>query len=320
MSLKMTLAKIILSTVAPQFNMDASESAFLSRQLEEVRAKSYDVKYPQLMGREFLPVDNSVPSGAQTVTYYQYDQVGMAKVISDYADDLPRADVIGKEFTSPIRGIGDSYGYSIQEVRAAQMAGVPLEQRKANAARRAVEEKIDKIAQTGDATHNLLGFLNQPNANVFTIPVGVAGFQAWSTKTPDEIVKDLNAVANFSFEATNGVEIADTILLPLAQYSYIASTRMGDGSDTTILDFFMEANPFIKTVAPWYPLNTAGAGSTTRMVAYRRDPDAVQLIIPQEFEQLPPQPRNLEVVTPCHARCGGVVTYYPMTITYADAI
>lgn len=320
MSKKLTIAALIGLSIAPVYNMDASESAFLSRELEHIRAKAYDKKYPELLARSFIPVDNSVPSGAQTVTYKQYDQVGIAKIISDYADDLPRADVFGNEFTSRIKGIGTSYGYSIQEVRAAQMAGTPLQQMKANAARRSAEVRIDQIAQTGDASHGLLGFLNQPNASVYTIPLGVAGFQAWTTKTPDEIVADLNGIANFIYASTNGVEVPDTIILPLEQYTLIATKRMGDGSDTTILDFFLEASPFIQTVAPWYAVNGAGAAGADRMVCYKRDPDALQLIISQEFEQLPPQAKNLEVVTPCHARCGGVVCYYPLTVAYGDGI
>ncbi len=53
----------------------------------------------------------------------------MAKIISSYASDLPRADVKGKPTTAIIKSLGDSYGYSIQEMRASgygrQVAGCP---------------------------------------------------------------------------------------------------------------------------------------------------------------------------------------------------
>jgi hypothetical protein len=318
--MRMTMLRLIQATVQPVMNLDAAESVFLSKQLEQVRAKTYDIKYANLLGRQLVPVDNSIAPGVEVVTYYQYDQVGVAKIIADYADDLPRADVKGKEFSSRVRGIGNSYGYSMQEARAAQFAGLPLEQRKANAARRGIEEKIDKIAQTGDAVYGMLGFLNQPNASLYTIPNGVSGFPDWARKLPDEIAADIHGAVNAIYANTKGVEMGDTCVLPLEQYTLIATKRMGDGSDTTILSYVLQSSPFLKAIVPWYALDGAGAGNTDRMVVYRRDPDALQLIIPQEFEQLPPQLEGLEIITPCHARCGGVVVYYPLSIIYADGI
>ena len=301
-------------------NMDASESAFLSRQLEVIRSQTYDIKFPQLKARDFVPVDNSVSPGAETVTYRQYNMFGLAKIIANYADDLPRADVSAAEFTSKIRSLGSSYGYSIQEVRAAQFAGVPLEQRKANAARRAMEEKIDSIARVGDAANSLLGLLNQPNTSTYSVPNGGGGDTEWGTKTPDEIVADMHGIANGMVQDTKEVEQPDTLLLPLTSYGLVSTKRMGDGSNETILSYFLKTSMYVKTVAPWTALETAGSGSVKRMVCYRRDPDVLQLIVPQEFEQLPPQSRGFEVVTPCHMRCGGVVAYYPLAISYGDGI
>jgi len=300
--------------------MDVAESAFLSRQLEQIRAKTYDIKYVQLKGRQFVPIDGSISPGAEVVTYRQWDQVGMAKIIINYADDLPRADVLAKEFSSKIRGIGDSYGYNIQEVRAARFAGQPLEQRKANAARRAMEQILDTIIQTGSSSHGLLGLLNQPNATVYVIPNGVSASPLWANKTPDEIVDDMNGIVNNQITITKEVELPDTMLLPLAQYGIVSTKRMGDGSDATILEYFLKTSKYVKTVEPWYACAGAGAGATDRMVVYRKDPDAIVCIIPQEFEQFQPEMRGLEILTACHMRTGGVVVYYPLSMSYGDGI
>lgn len=309
-----------LDAITQAWNLDAAESAFLERDLNQVRAGAYDLKLQTLRAREFIPVDNSLSNGAETVSYKQYEATGLAKILANYADDLPRADVMAREFSSKIRGIGASYGFSLQEVRAAQFAGIPLEQRKANAARRSVEERIDAIAQTGDSKHGLLGMLNQTNTTAFTVPNGALGTATFATKTPDEVVADLHGIANGMVTSTKGAEVPDTILLPIAQYTDIATRRMGDGSNVTILKYFLESSPFIKTVEHWHALATAGDSSSARMVCYRKDPDAIQLVIPQEFEQLPPQLKGLESVTPCHARCGGVVMYYPLSMSYGDGI
>lgn len=309
-----------IDAIAQAWNLDASESAFLSRSLEQMRAQTYDIKLLQLKAREFLPTDNSINPGAEVIRYAQYSSVGVAKIIANYADDVPRADVQAAEFTSKIRGLASSYGFSIQEVRAAQYAGTPLEQRKANAARRSIEEKIDAIAQTGDSKHNLLGMLNQTNTTTYTVPNGASGAATFASKTPDEVVADLHGIANGIVSSTKGSEQPDTLILPIAQYTAIATRRMGDGSDTTILKFFLAASPFVKNVEHWHALTAAGANGTDRMVCYRKDPDAIQLVMPQEFEQFPPQLDGFETVTNCHARTGGVIMYYPLSMSYGDGI
>lgn len=301
-------------------HLDAAENIFFERELEQVRAKSYDVKYPALKARTLIPVNNETDPGAETVRYEQYDSVGVAKIIASYANDLPRADVVAKEFRAPIKSLGMSFGYSIQDIRAARMAGKPLETRKANAARKAVEEKIDAIAAFGDELTGLLGLLNQPNVGNFAVPAGEKGGTEWANKTPDEILKDMNGITNGIVVDTHGVEEPDTLLLPLDQYGIIATTPRSPNSDTTILEFFLKSNPHIRNVEPWHKLAGAGAGGTDRMVCYRRDPDALELNIPQEFEQFPPQAKGLEFEIPCHARTGGVLMFYPLSASYGDGI
>lgn len=301
-------------------NLDASESAFFSRQLEYVEKEIYETRYPELNGRDLVPVKTDIPSGAETYTYYEWDQRGVAKIISDYANDLPRADVLGKQTTSYIKSLGASYGYSLQEIRAAQMAGVSLDSLKGDAARRAIEEGIDTLIQKGSSAHNLLGLLNQPNAITYVTPNGVSGFPQWSKKTSDEILADMNGIANAIYTTTKGIERGDTIILPNAQYGLIASQPRSSLSDTTILEFFLKSNPWIKAVVPWYACTGAGAASSDRMVCYRRDKRALEVLIPQEFETRPPQEKGLAFEVPCHARCGGVVVRLPLSMAYADNI
>ena len=235
--------------------------------------------------------------------------------------DLPRADVRGKKFTSPVESLGASYGYSVQDIRAAAKAGKPLEQRKANAARRSIEQQINTIALFGNADHNLPGFLNNENVPVASVAAdGTGSSTEWSTKTPDQVVRDMNALANGIVSTTKGAEVPTTLLLPLSQFTYIASTRMGDGSDTTILKFFLENSPFIREVDWVNELDGAGSGGADIMVAYRRDPDALTLEIPQDFEQFPAQEQGLEFVIPCHTRIGGVIFYYPLSASIGEGI
>lgn len=302
-------------------HLDSDDTIFFTRQLEFLKAKSYDIKYAELKARALLPVSYEAGPGAETIRYEQFQNSGIAKVIANYADDLPRADIKGKEFIASVKSLGSSYGYSMQEIRAARYAGKPLEQRRANAAKRAIAQAENTIAWFGNTDYNLQGFLTNPNVGQYTLPADGAGsLTTLLSKTPDQILRDLNGIVNQVFSVTKGVERPDTLLLPLTQFAYISSTARSANSDTTILEYFLQNNPFIKQVEWLNELAGAGPMGKDLAVAYVRDPDHLTLEIPQDFEQLNVQEKGLEYVVPCHQRIGGVIMYYPLAVIQAAGV
>lgn len=301
-------------------NLDASENVFFSRQLELVKTKTYDRKYPNLQARSFVPLDPELDNAVETIRLRSYTQVGIARLIASYADDLPRADVKTDDQIFSVRSIGTSYGYNLQEIRASRRAGTSIDQKKAAAARRATEVVIDRILALGDSASGLTGLLNVPNALSYTVPADGTGASAlWTTKTPALIIRDMVGICEFIVTQTNEIEAPNMLLLPRPQYTQIRTTRFDSNSDKTILQWFQAQYPGV-SVNPWYRMTGAGAGSTQRMMAYTMSPDHMQGAVPQEFEQLPVQERNLEFVVPCHARVGGVQCYYPLSVAYGDGI
>lgn len=308
-------------------NLDDASNAFFARELEYIKAQTFDIVYPMLKATTLIPVSTEAGPGAESITYQQFDQVGIAKIIANYADDLPRADVKGKEFTAPVRSLGASYGYSVQEIRAAQFAGRNLEQRKANATRRAIEQKINRLGWFGDAEYGLKGLLNHDNiTRVAVEDDGTGSSTLWEDKNPDQILRDMNDLVNGIVDITNGVEAPNTLLMPIEQYTFIASTARSANSDTTILQYFLTNNPFIDTVDWLVEAKGAGLGEGSVpaggdiMIAYDRNPDKLTFEIPQPFEQFPAQERGLEFVIPTHARCSSVLLYYPLSVALAEGI
>lgn len=300
---------------------DAGESVFFARQLEYVRSKTYDVEYVGLSAMTLFPIDTSVPAGAKTITWRQWDGVGSAKIIANYADDLPRVDVQALEMTTPIRSIGDSYGYDVQEIRSAQFAGISLDAKRATQARKIIDQKFNQLAWYGDAVSGLPGFLTNANIPAVVLAAdGTGSSKLWSTKTPDQKIRDMNAVVNSVFTVTKGVHTANELWMPLAQYADIASTPRSSTSDTTILDFFLKSNPFITAVKPVFELTGAGAGGLDRMIAAENSSENYQMNITMPFMQHPPQPRNLYFEVPCEARFGGVTIERPLAFAYADGL
>ena len=312
--------------------IDANESIFFQRELEYVKSRSYDVQYPELRARQLFPLSSEADSGAETITYETYDHVGAAKLIHSYANDLPNVEVSGKKTTRNVYGEGVAFGYSIQDIRNARMAGKPLTQRKADAARRQMLFLENKIAFHGnDATFgvpgtDIPGFINNPNVNAVTIPDGgTSGTTIWADKTPDEIVADVSLMACTVRDVTKGIEGTNTLLLPDKQHCQISTQRMGDGSDTTILTFILASNPWVQRVVPTYEMKgvapvSASYDSEDVAILYDRSPDKLTLEVPQDVEFLSPQERALYFEVPVHARTAGVIIYYPLSIAQGNGI
>lgn len=307
-----------LRAIEASGRFDANEGVFFARQLEYVKAQTYDIKKVNLNAMTVIPVDTSVSEGATTHTYRQYDTVGMAKVIANYANDLPRADVVGKEFTFPIRSIGNAYGYSTQEIRSALFAGVNLNARKAAAAARAQMEKVNQLAWFGDADHGIPGFFT--NANIPSVTIlndGTGSSKAFSTKTPDKIVRDINQVINKVIVQSKGVHRVNEVWLPIEQYALIATTQNSTASDTTILSFLQSVHPGV-TFRSLVELDDAGGAGIDRIYALENSADNWQLNLPMMLRVYSPQQQGLEFVVPMESRFAGVTVEYPLSMAYCD--
>lgn len=295
---------------------DAGETAMIAKQLEHVFTRTFDVKYPGNKARLLIPVNSEVPTGAETYTYRQWDEYGMAKLISDYADDLSNVDVTVKEFTAKIKSLGASYQYSIQDLRASALAGAQLDSRRASVARRRIEAKIDQLAALGDTDAGLGGFVNNSNVPLVTPDTG-----SWASATPQQMLADLRKMQRTIVVDTKQVFQPDTLLLDTASFELLASTELSTDNNTTVMQQFLATSPYIRNIDSWHKLDTADvAGTGPRVVMYARDPDVVELIISQEFEQFPPQAKNLAFVVNCHARMGGVSWRYPLAAAYMDDV
>ena len=299
------------------FRMDEA-GLFLERQLEFIRPQVFEVTYADIKYPTLLPVTSEAGPGAQTFTFRIMDSTGEFKLIADAADDLPRADISQVEKSINIRSFGGSFGYTVQELRAAQMANIALEQRRASAVRRAYEEKVEAVAMFGESSVGLAGFFNNSTVDVIAADYWFTGTTA--SGTSQDLLELLNYGVSAIINASNMKEQPDTILLAYEDYNKISTTRNSDSSDVTVLEYFLRTNPYIRNVEPINQLDADNSVlNTNRMVVYKRDPEKVQLHIPQPLELFPPQQRGLEFIVPAHARVGGVALYYPKSVIYVQA-
>lgn len=298
--------------------LDAAEGIFFKRELEHIKARTYDVKYAALTYRDLIPISMEGGEGITSITYETYDRVGMAKLINAYAADLPRADIKAKETTVPVKRGASSFAFTIDEIKAAARTGRPLPQRRANAARQSIEELFNQIAWYGNADAGLEGVFSHPNIPRANAPTGT-----WSGATADQILADINAGFTQVDVDTLGVERATKLLLPRAQWNLIMTTPLGTNYDRTIAKFVVENSPFISSLEDIKAVNElAGAGTAGVDVAlyYDPSPDKLQFEIPEDINFLDEEVKSLERVTPVTATTGGLNVYYPLSMLIQEGI
>ena len=300
---------------ATNVRLDAGEGSIIALELEHQFSRMYDRKYPEYKARTLIPGNNEASNADETWAYKFWDSVGMAKIISDFADDLPRVGAFAQKFTGTFKSMGNSYDYDLQELRSAAKAGTRLQDKKAVMARRGHEALADTIFAFGHAETGATGFVN--NANVPVVSSGITG--GWNTATPSQILADMQIMERTGPLNSFDVFSFDTLVLPIDEFQIISGTFMTTDNNTSVLDLFLKASPYIRNVESWSRLATANtAGTGPRGMMYKRDPEVCELVESQAFEQMPPQVKNLSWVVPCHSRIGGVKIVYPLGMAYVD--
>ena len=186
---------------------------------------------------------------------------------------------------------------------------------------------MDRIARFGDAKKGFTGLFN--NANVIAVTAaatGTGGSTLWANKTADQMIADVQLALTGVYTGSLTVEMADTVLLPIANMQLLANTRVPNTFGNA-LDYLMKYNLFSATTgAPLkimgvLNLDTAGAGASARMVAYRRDRLIVKLHVPMEHQFLPVwQTGPITFDIPGIFRTGSVEVRRPGAFRYVDGI
>lgn len=292
-------------------DMREDAGIFTAKQLDVVKTKTYDRKTAQMKGLTLVPVATDTPEWAETVTYVTYDQVGMAKIIANYADDLPRADVTGTEHTVRLKSIGDSYGYNIAELRASAATGQDLPSRKAAAARKAIEVKLNQIALVGDAKFGLHGLLTHPNIGLTAVTGG------WAAATPAAVLADCESLYSAVRVQSFGVHEPNVFALSSVLLSLLKNKLLPDSGGKSVFEKFSINHPSL-TIEEVPEFAGAWTGGKDVALMYERNEDNLTFDVAMPFTQHTAQARNLEIVVPCEARTGGVVVYYPLALTKAE--
>lgn len=161
------------------------------------------------------------------------------------------------------------------DMQRSNITGRSLDQMLTQGIRLSYDKHMDQNVYIGMPQYNTTGLFNNPDVTASNVAVGAGGSTAWASKTPDEILADINRAIEEGWEASEYdlSAIPNHILLPYAQYNYLATTKVTQLAEKTILTFLLENNVASKNggnliIGATQYAKGAGAGGTDRMIAY----------------------------------------------------
>lgn len=279
------------------------------RDLTAISQRVYEQHFPLLKARVHFPVDGEGGPGAEYLSKRVQEHRGKAKIVRSYSNDFPRVWSGRDEFLVRFKSLGASYGFSFQDERAAEFAGIDLPDTEATAASRAIAEEENRIAYLGDEEGGLYGAFTFPYIPTLASSVAI---HEDTTDTAENILRAVNKWANFTNKLTKNGEEINSVLMTKDSHTYLNTTYRNISNSDSLMDLFRKSNPHI-TFVDWTNYAAgAGYGGTDIMFFYHKSPSHASLHIPSDFEQLPPANNGSETVVKCHQRIGGFSTVYPL--------
>lgn len=301
--------------------------AFLTPQLYRIETEVYMTRYPSFDISRFMTVDSSGDMWDIGTLVYSMDQVGRAEFLAGGSFDMPYASAMMAQATHNFHLAGIGYEWNTQELQRAAKLGRALTNDKAMAAKQAADRFIYGIAMTGAtpagvSEKNWTGFVNNGSAPAAQVANdGTGSSRLWSDKTPDQILRDINAALTAVETGTGETHVANTLALPTSAYNHIASTRVTDTGET-VLSYLQRNNAAGEglTILKSRALETAGTGGSTRMVAYDNNPQVIRFHLPGPHRFLPPfQKSSMTYEVAGIMNVGGVEVRLPKAIVYRDS-
>lgn len=176
------------------------------------------------------------------------------------------------------------------------------------------------------------GLVNNPTVGNSLAPAtGTGSGRAWSTKTPVQIQTDINyMIEQTLIQSAYSLDgMADTILIPWSVYPVLMQP-MTTGGFSSVLEFILNNNiarqngidlKIFPLANDW--IATAGAGNTTRAIAYRNNEDTVLLRAPQPVSKVFTIPTTKDggaYETIFNGCIGQVQVYRSQAFYYLDAV
>lgn len=238
---------------------------------------------------------------------------------------LPTISADLNKTVAPLTPWGVTLDWSVFELANAQKVGRPIDMQKADGMNIKWNMDIDEQVAIGDTGLGYAGMYNNPLVAASNVPNGAGGSPLWSSKTPSEILADVNALLAAAWLASGYTIVPRELRLPPAQFSYVNGALVSTAGNRSILNYLAEnslsnaQNGAPLRILPSKWLTGAGAGGTNRMVAYTKREDLLRFPM-VALQRTPLQTVGIYQKVDYYGKLGVVEVVRPETMAYADGI
>jgi len=253
------------------------------------------------------------------------NSVGNMPWISPETSAILGVSVNGEKLLKPLRPLAREISYTSIELNRSQRTQQPIDVQKLYALNQLYQMNTDQMVYIGSADVGATGLINDADVTATTVANGVSGSPLWINKTPPEMLKDVDTLLNGSWAASAYSVLPSKLLLPPAQYSYLASQLISSAGNSSVLKFLSEnsiannvnGRPLDIQPLKWLP--GAGVDGTDRMMVYTNELDRVRFpMVPIRRETAYYQ--GIRFAAPYVWAFGEMEFVYPETARYADGI
>ena len=232
---------------------------------------------------------------------------------------------------NPLRVWAQELGYTVIELESAAKVGRPVDQQKFEFLQLKHQMDIDEQVYYGDTGTGDKGMLNSTLITNNKIVVnGASAHTPWVSKTPAEILADVNELITSVWSASAYAVMPNRILLPPIVFGYISTTTVSTAGNVSILKYLEENNITVRAnrggglqffpckwlvgLASGGTLGTPGNITTSYDVMYCYTKEKNRIRFPMTMMQRTPiQFQGLYHLTTYFCRLGVVEVVYPET-------
>lgn len=291
-----------------------------AQDLESLDRRLYQVKEEELIARTAFPLKTDDDPGAEVLTYDMMTRRGAAKIWANGADDIPLVEVDIRRQSVRVYSIVTGYSITDQDIRHARYTGRPIDGLRADAARKAVAEKENRIVFHGDEGYGIVGVLNWPGIQVDTVAEATEGNgdTEWSGKTGFQIIADLRE-ARKKGNTLPGIEI-DTLILPPAQYEELEKPVTEATNDTRTVRRYLQEVGWFRRILKSKDLEGAGSDGSDCFLMYDSDRENVEVAIPMDMQRDEPVRQPKKWLVSVEERIAGAIIRFPQGFVRGDGI
>lgn len=315
-----------------RFKTRDSALAYYVNQLENLDKRLYEPLTSVSWGRD-IKLRAGITMGNESTSFIRsafaaagtLNNVGNMPFISAETTAIPGVSVNGQKIVLPLRLLAREISFTSVELDRSQLTGQPIDTQKTDALNILYQMNTDQMVYKGAAEVGATGLINSAEVATGTVAVGISGGTTFASKTPDEILANINTLIEAAWAASAFAVCPSKLLLPPVQFSYLASQKVSSAGNVSILKFLKEncislqVNGKELDIQPVKWLTGAGVDGSDRMVAYTNEEDRVRFpMVPIRRETAYYQ--GIRFTAPYLWAFGEVEIPYPETIRYADGI